>query len=411
MAVIRPIILPAVAGIVLTGCVTGTETTPSQQSLTTATQSAPVQQAQAAPTPASPPVIPVSASPAPPPKMGVSAQPQSDSGAVNSTGTFVGDKLVQLRKEVARLKATLRKHRAEMERIRSITAENSRRYHMAVATINARLQIGTTPGNPVLVNEWNSAQSELARIDSDIARLNALANDVASTLTMSSYLLETTRAAYSLSGAVDEDHRQLAQLEDEVNRTTVVIDRLLNDMSQDINRQIAYVGNERNNLTTLSFAIKNGTLLGANLQNRAFLAANRPVFQQSSLTRTPALQNLRDDDSAERTAQSARATEPSLRRPLVVIRFDKPKVAFEQALYAAVSQALERRPSATFDLVAISPKYGSPAKAALASTTSKRNAESVLRSLSEMGMPLDRVRLSAMSSDKTDTNEVHIYVR
>lgn len=411
MAVIRPIILPAVAGIVLTGCVTGTETTPSQQSLTTATQSAPVQQAQAAPTPASPPVIPVSASPAPPPKMGMSAQPQSDSGAVNSTGTFVGDKLVQLRKEVARLKATLRKHRAEMERIRSITAENSRRYHMAVATINARLQIGTTPGNPVLVNEWNSAQSELARIDSDIARLNALANDVASTLTMSSYLLETTRAAYSLSGAVDEDHRQLAQLEDEVNRTTVVIDRLLNDMSQDINRQIAYVGNERNNLTTLSFAIKNGTLLGANLQNRAFLAANRPVFQQSSLTRTPALQNLRDDDSAERTAQSARATEPSLRRPLVVIRFDKPKVAFEQALYAAVSQALERRPSATFDLVAISPKYGSPAKAALASTTSKRNAESVLRSLSEMGMPLDRVRLSAMSSDKTDTNEVHIYVR
>lgn len=411
MAVIRPIVLPAVAGIVLTGCVTGTETTPSQQSLTTATQPAPVQQAQAAPTPAPPPVIPVSASPAPPPKMGMSAQPQTDSGTVNSTGTFVGDKLVQLRKEVSRLKGTLRKHRAEMERIRSITAENSRRYHMAVATINARLQIGTTPGNPVLVHEWNSAQAELSGIDSDIARLNALANDVASTLTMSSYLLETTRAAYSLSGAVDEDHRQLAQLEDEVNRTTVVIDRLLSDMSQDINRQIAYVGNERNNLTTLSFAIKNGTLLGNNLQNRAFLAANRPVFQQSSLTRTPALRSLRGDDSAERTAQSAPAAQASKRRPLVVIRFDKPKVAFEQALYAAVSQALERRPSATFDLVAISPKYGSPAKAALASTTSKRNAESVLRSLSEMGMPLDRVRLSAMSSDRTDTNEVHIYVR
>ena len=64
-----------------------------------------------------------------------------------------------------------------------------------------------------------------------------------------------------------------------------------------------------------------------------------------------------------------------------------------------------------FDLVAIAPGDGSAAKIALASTTSKRNAESVLRSLSEMGLPLERIRLSAKTRKGANTNEVHIYVR
>ena len=87
---------------------------------------------------------------------------------------------------------------------------------------------------------------------------------------MSSYLLETTRAAYGITGAIDDDHRQLAILEDEVNRTVVLIDRLLNELSEDIARQSAYVSNERSNLTTLSLAIKNGELLGSSLANRAY---------------------------------------------------------------------------------------------------------------------------------------------
>jgi hypothetical protein len=191
--------------------------------------------------------------------------------------------------------------------------------------------------------------------------MNSLANRVASDSSTSSYLLETTRATYGLAGAVDEDHRQLAILEDEVNRTTVLIDRLLNELSEDINRQSTYVGNERRNLTTLSIAVKNGELLGSS--------------------------------------------------PLVVIRFDRPNVEFEQALYTAVTRALERRPQAAFDLVAVAPTGGNTATVARAANTARRNAENVLRSLTSMGLPASRVTLSAGTSNDARTNEVHIYVR
>jgi hypothetical protein len=308
-----------------------------------------------------------------------------------ATGTFVGEKVVMLRGELQRMQGGIGQHNKRLQQIRADTGQHSQAYHGALAAINTRLQVGTTPGNPFLIRQWNEAQSYLAQVDGDVANMNTLANDVAGSSTMSAYLLETTRAAYGLTGAVEEDHRQLAILEDEVNRTVVLIDRLLNELSEDINRQSTYLGNQRHDLTTLSLAIKNGELLGTSLASRTFGAA--PIA------------GGRVDRSGISAIRGQR------RRPLVVIRFDRPNVAFEEALYTAVSRALERRPQAAFDLVAVAPGRGSPAQVTVASNKSKRNAESVLRSLSNMGLPLERVRLSAMTSTQADTNEVHIYVR
>ena len=347
--------------------------------------------------------------PQPPPRLGVSAPARSSTSS--NTGTVVGRKIQELRGELSKLQATLRAQSGKLRAIRARTGENSRQYYMSVAEINSRLQVGTTRGNPVLVNQWNSAQAKLGKIDADITELNGLANQVAGTSTLAAYLLETTRATYGLTGAVDEDHRQLAVLEDEVSRIGVSIDRLLNELSEDTNRQINYVSSERGNLTTLALAIKNGELLGANLQNRAFAAAARgpqptPSAARRSVSSRPLSRGAKAGLASGKPASISRK-----RRPLVVIRFDRPNVAFEQSLYTAVSSALERRPAATFDLVAIAPKKGSAAQIAVASNTSKRNAESVLRSLSEMGLPLERVKLSAMTSPGARSNEVHIYVR
>jgi len=340
-------------------------------------------------------VNPNGAMPAPPPTLGTTNFVPPPVTPGQPTGTFVGQKVVQLRGELQRMQQQISEENGRLQGIRRETIDHSQRYHGALASINARLQVGTTPGNPNLVNQWNVAQAELARVDGDIASMNSLANDVAGTSTMSAYLLETTRAAYGLTGAVEEDHRQLAILEDEVNRTVVLIDRLLNELSEDINRQTTYLSNERSNLTALSLAIKNGEMFGGSLSNRAYSSA-APVAGAAPGFAAP-------------TAQYSSGATP--RRPLVVIRFDKPNVQYQQALYTAVSRALERRPQALFDLVAVASGRGSPGQVTVATNRAKRDAESVLRTLSGMGLPMDRVRLSAMTSPQAETNEVHIYVR
>lgn len=94
-----------------------------------------------------------------------------------------------------------------------------------------------------------------------------------------------------------------------------------------------------------------------------------------------------------------------------MIRFDRPNIQYKQALYTAVNQALKRRPDAGFDIVAVTAAQGSSARITVESNKAKRNAEAVLRSLSEMGLPLDRVRLSSKTSRSARSNEVHVFVR
>jgi len=300
-----------------------------------------------------------------------------------ATGTFVGTKVAQMRGELQQLQGTMTRLNGQLQQVRNQTVQDSQAYHGTVAAMSARLQVGTTPGNPILMQQWNAAQSELDKINEDIAKMNSLANETASAATIAAYLLDAVRATRTLSGAVDEDHRQLTVLEDETSRTVVLIERLTTELSADVSRQQAYYGNERGNLNLLAIAVKNGQFYGASL-------ATRSVVPQIA-------------------AADSVAAAPGVvggGRPLLVIAFDKPNVAYEQALYTAVSRAIERKPNATFDLVAITPAGQPP----LAASQARKNAEQVVRSLTNMGLPANRVRLSSSTSAEARAAEVHLFV-
>ena len=322
-----------------------------------------------------------------PPAMGTTKFEPKGVTAGSNSGTLVGQKAVELRKELRRLQSGVSKNNSELQSIRAKTVQDSQRYHGAVSAINARLQVGTTPGNPVLVEQFNQALSDLKKIGDDISDMNVLTTNVTADSTLAAFLAENTRAAFKLSGAVDEDHQQLAILEDEVNRTVVLIDRLLKELSEDIQRQTNYVATERSNLNTLSAAVKSGELMGPSLTNRALTAATA-----GTITRRASPRSLAG------------------RRPLMVIRFDRASVAYEQALYNTVSRSLERRPNATFELVAIAPASGGAARVALNSNKARRNAENVMRSLQRMGLPPQRIAVSARTSRAAQSNEVHLYL-
>lgn len=336
---------------------------------------------------------------APPPALGSTNFRIEPPRPGQPTGTYVGQKVQELREDLRRLQSSIAQHNDSLQQIRNTIEQNAAGYHGMVAAINARLQVGTTPGNPVLTQQWDHSQRQLETLNNDVGRMNELANRAAADSNLSAYLLQSTRAAYGLSGAVEEDHRQLGILEDDVNRTVVLIDRLLNEMTDDIRRQSAYISNERGNLQTLALGIKNGQLYGSSLANRAFM----PAMGVASTGGLPAQPNY--------VGPAMSQGSPAGGRPLVVIRFDRPNVAYEEALYSAVSSALQRRPDATFDLVAVSSNQGGAAQAALGSSSARRNAERVLRTLTEMGLPPARVNLSAASSADAGGSEVHLYLR
>lgn len=294
-----------------------------------------------------------------------------------------------MRGELNRIQTASEQYSGQFRGIRNETQQNTQRYHATVAAINSRLQVGTTPGNPILIQQWNTAQQQLETMSGDVTKMSALINQVAGESAAAGYLLDTTRAAYSLSGAIEEDHKQLSVLADDVSRTKVAIERVLAELTEEVTRQSDYLSTERRSLTTLSLAIKSG-----NMSNVA----------SSGGSGTSAAPRTAVSGAAPAAAKPANL---AARRPLVVIRFDRPDVEYQQALYNAVNRALERRPQAMFDLVAVAPSRGS----ANSTSTAQRYAENVLRSLSNMGLPANRVSMSARSSAEAQTSEVHLYVR
>jgi hypothetical protein len=334
-----------------------------------------------------------------------------------SLQTNVGQKLDNMRGELFSIQGRVASLAENLAGLEQQSQQQAAEYYASVATISTQLQSGTTPGNPRLVSKLGVARSNLERLSGNIASLNDLAMDISNVASMTSYIMEATRAAYGLSGAIEEDHVRLAQLEDAINNTMVVIDRLLNNVNDDISRTTAYIGSERNNLRTLSMAIRTGDLFGKSLSNRPFSHAAPASIMPASLPAPspvpPAMAPANDMMAGypDTMPSPAIAPAPMEPRPLVKIRFDRANVAYEQPVYMAVNEALTRFPNAKFELIAVHPARGNAAEIAIESTRSRRNAERVLRSLTEMGLSVDQIDLSYMPSEEARTNEVHLYIR
>ncbi len=293
--------------------------------------------------------------------------------------------IATIRAQVAALEDHLAANAARLQDLRNQGADAAGSYHQAKAHITTRLQIGTTRGNPELVSEWNVAQSALDSLAGNINGLNALSTAVAADSSAAHFALDQITATFNVSGAVDEDHRQLSVLEDETQQTIVVIDRLLRAATDDTQRQTAYVANERSNLTTLAGAIKNGELYGGDISGAAY-----PTGSAGS------------SYSGASFAGGA---------PLVTIRFDHPGVNYQQILYAALSQTLQNRPNAAFSVVAVSPTRGNATAVQLAQTAAKNHAADVMRTMTDMGVPATRLAVASQTDPSASSSEVRVFAR
>ena len=269
-----------------------------------------------------------------------------------NTGTAVSATIAALRNQLITIEEHVASNAAHLTELRNQGADAARTYQDAKANITTRLQVGTTRGNPELVAQWNVAQSALDSLATNINNMNALGATVATDSSSAHFALDQIQSTYNVSGAVDEDHRQLRVLEDETNQTIVLIDRLLRSTAEDTQRQTAYAALERANLTTLAAAIKNGELYGSDLGSPAVASAGGPM-------------------SASTLAFAG--------TPLVVIRFDRPGVDYQQILYAALSQALQSKPNAGFSVVAVSSKGGKADEGKLEKNSAKNQAQEVMR--------------------------------
>ena len=320
----------------------------------------------------------------------VSRSAQIEAGA---SGTFVGQKIDPLREDFIAVMEAFNIHRDSYEEVKSRVYGSSTEFYGTIAAINTKLQLGTTPGNPVLVRQYDQAQSELDNIEEFMREINLLNQKVNADAGVVALLKSTLNKTLRLAGAIDQDHRQLELLEDDTEKLEIDIARLINEITEEISRQAGFAKIENQNMLVMAVAIRNGEAMGTGILNRSFLAAQA---------------------LAEAGAPDEQLTVPKVKisgLPLVVIRFDDPDIDYEKTLFDAIGTTVDKKAGANFGLVAVSPIGKNEGETRINSSKVKKYAERVLRSLVSFGLPSKKVALSAKTSGDVVVPEVHIYVQ
>ena len=96
------------------------------------------------------------------------APPVPQPADTGPTGTFVGGKITQFRGDLSSIQNAVSSHNNDFLRFKDLVDEQTSVYQGLSSAIRSRLQIGTTPGNPVLVGQWNDAQRALEDIQNNV---------------------------------------------------------------------------------------------------------------------------------------------------------------------------------------------------------------------------------------------------
>ena len=309
------------------------------------------------------------------------------------SGTFVGQKISPLKEDLLAVGEAFNIHRDSYEEIKSRVYGSSTEFYGTVAAINTKLQLGTTPGNPVLVRQYDQAQTELDNIEEFMREINLLNQKVNADAGVVALLKSTLNKVLRLAGAIDQDHRQLELLEDDTEKLEIDIARLINEITEEISRQSGFTKIENQNMLVMAVAIRNGEAMGTGILNRSFLAA----------------QALADAGPPDQQLDVPQVNITGL--PLVVIRFDDPDINYEKTLFDAIGTTVDKKSDATFGLVAVAPIGKNEGETRINSSKVKKYAERVLRSLVSFGLPSKKVALTAKTSGDVVVPEVHIYVQ
>ena len=357
-------------------------------------------------------------------------------------GTFIKNKIANFASEQAELKKLVDSRRDTLQSMRNDTNTAVSDYRSAIAQINSKLQLGTTPGNPELMDEWKEARAKLEKINNIAFDIRRLVADVESDQSMVDYMVGSIQASYKIRGATEDEHKQLKALEEEAKQTGSNISIFARQLNAEAERQQAYVDNEKFNLNDVALNIKNGKLYGMGGSSTDFFAnggsmfssdeaynafmeeneqeygyasrrapaQRRPYIPREKKTSEPRNLGVVTSSAAE-AIKARRAPTPVVERapvavstrPVAVIKFDREDVSFEEPLYQALSRSLERNPSATFEVSGIAPQ-GKP------SANIKKDVKAVMNALTGMGLPANRIAIT-MSTDNVEFDEVRVFER
>jgi hypothetical protein len=179
---------------------------------------------------------------------------------INPTGTPVGLKVATLKKNLQTVESTSASLIQSTRELYETVITEVNQYYSAIGEIEAKLQLGTTPANPKLVELRNQALQQLEKLAKIIGMMNSFSTNFTSMSQQVKALLSHTQTAFRLPGAVDEDHAHLLSISGELEQLDRVIGQMSIIITTNTQRQNEWLNVERIRFANLEKSIERGQL-------------------------------------------------------------------------------------------------------------------------------------------------------
>ncbi|MDI9638489.1 hypothetical protein QM565_22470 [Geitlerinema splendidum] len=186
---------------------------------------------------------------------------EADVQPVNPTGTSVGAKVAELKKALQGVEIKSGSLTQSTRELYEKAIAEINKYYTATGEIEAKLQPGTTPANPKLVELRNRALQQLDQIAHTIGTMNGLIVGFSDASQQAKTLSSNIQATLQIPGAVDEDHANLLLMSGELKQLEGVVSQILGIINTNTQRQNEWLTAERVRFATLSSAIDKGRLI------------------------------------------------------------------------------------------------------------------------------------------------------
>lgn len=285
---------------------------------------------------------------------------------------------IRLRAGHASLTNRIFAHDDELERQRRSVLLHTTAYRKAVLGFGLKKRISLPPNDDGYRANMAEARRRLARINGDLLKLNTIAVKVNADVAEANQLRQQVRAAKAAAGGAEDG--ALSALETEIEATISTTRRMLAEIHFDINRQASYTNSQSSGLDQLAKVVAGAAPVAG---TTGAGAGNKPAGGRASAA----------------PAKRRRSTQP-----LVRLRFGASKKVYEAPLHKAIKAAQAKRPGVQFEIVGVA---RTPAQRGAALS----NAQQVMFSMAEMGVPPDRLTVSAAIDPKVTADEVQLYAR
>jgi hypothetical protein len=180
--------------------------------------------------------------------------------AIIPTGTAIGCQVAEIKKTLEILESQIATTIQGTREIYENAILNVNQYHKTTALIEAKLQLGTTPANPQLVELRHKASQQLSQIIATIEVMKGLAQSIGQSSAQVNSLAIQVSQTLRLPGAVDEDHAHLILINDGLRQLGENVRRTLGVVQTNIGRQAEWSIAQGLHLENLSRGIEAGQI-------------------------------------------------------------------------------------------------------------------------------------------------------